>query len=625
MAGSSEVEQLRDLLLAPEVSALNNLEQSLDALDHQIHDPEQLSRLLAPIVSDILHRGDPALSLALIKAITPLLDRALRDKVAQDADSVSSAMAPASTAAIARHFTDAPDAAARDLAPLMSAAIKEEIRGEREAMIDALYPVIGSTISKYLSETLATLVQTINKKIESRVSIDALWRKLRARFIGVSEAELLLRESLPLRVDAVFLIHKTSGLVIAQYQNPQSPPLDSDLLSGMLTAIRSFFNESMSRTESAHELDQIEYGESKIVLEVAGYCYLAAVVQGTPNESFRHLLRDTMASIVQQHGNALAAFAGDPESVSGDVTRAIQEVVQRSPNGPELQKTRKPYAVILAASILLLVVCVPLAVHVYRNHIDEVTEARTTSALLSARPLPLQGITVDADRGVVRLSGTVPNEYQRNKAERIAMAASPGVTVDNGITAGIAPPFPQLTGVRTDEIVATLSTIDGVFLGSRFDNGALTLTGAVADSFLADKVVGTFEMLPGLRSIDDHVAVGNMEIGRRLHFALNSTRIRPGDHPSLELVKAIVDRTPWSKLLVSGYSDDVGSEQANRRIAAGRAASARDALLALGIPAPRILIQGTPGPPPGTAAAGVDSLSRCVRFELLSPNPADSL
>jgi hypothetical protein len=122
MAGASEVEQLRDLLLAPEVTALSDLERSLDALARQIHDPEELSKLLAPIVAEVVRRADPGLSLAIVKAITPLLDRALKEKVAQNAGSVSAALAPASTSAIALHFAQAPEAAAQDLAIRSSAA-----------------------------------------------------------------------------------------------------------------------------------------------------------------------------------------------------------------------------------------------------------------------------------------------------------------------------------------------------------------------------------------------------------------------------------------------------------------------------------------------------------------------
>jgi len=622
MAESSEIQQLRELLLAPEVSARIDLERDLDAIRHQIRDPEQLSKLLAPVVADVVRRGDPALSLAILRAITPLIDRALREKAEQDTAAISSALAPASTGSIALHYASAPKAAAQDLAPLMSAAIEEEIRGERDAMIDALYPVIGSTISKYLSETLATLVRTINERIESHLSLRSLGRKLRSRITGVSEAELLLRESLPLNVEAVFLIHKSSGLVVAQAQNPDSPPLDPDLLSGMLTAIRSLFNESMNTPGPARELDQIEYGESKIILEVAGYCYLAAVVRGIPDEAFRQTVRTTMASIVQMHGDAIAEYSGSPASVPGSLTRGIQELVQPSKAPLEVRRAHKPYAVLTLGCLLLLLACIPLIIHIHRNSIDRDTEARTIAAFLSVRPSLFNGIAVKADRGNVQLSGNVPNDFLRARAEEIARIASPGMTIENRITADAAPPFPLLTGLRTNEIVAALNTIDGIFLESRYQAGDLAITGTVADSSLADKVARTFQALPGVRSFDSRVNVGAHEIARRLLFDMNSVKIRPMDNAVLWALKDILGRTPWSKLLITGHSDEVGGEDVNRRIAMGRAIAAQTALRRLGVTTERLLIEGKPGPPPGNTAVGPDSLSRCARFRLLSKTSA---
>jgi hypothetical protein len=613
----SELQQLRQILLAPEVSALASLEQALDRLQHQIHDPEKLSNLLAPIVADVVRRGDPTLSRAIIKAITPHLDRALREKVIQDVHGISNALAPASTAAIAAHFASDPRAAAQDLGPLMGAAIKEQIRGERDAMIDALYPVIGSTISKYLSETLATLVRTINERIESRLSLRSLQLKMRSLFTGVSEAELLLRESLPLSIEAAFLIHKSSGLVIAQAQNPNAAALDPDLLSGMLTAIRNLFNDSMNVPGTAKELDQIEYGESKIVLEVAGYCYLAAVVRGIPDNRLRTLLRTTLSSIVEQHGEAIATFSGHSDAVPESVRGTVRDLVDRPSSLRESQRTRRPYGVMAAGALLLLLVCTPFFVYLYRNHVDRQKEAGISGALLATRSSSLRDIVVDVDRNTVHLTGHAPNEYQRQRAGEIASRVSGGLTIDNVIIVGDASPFPVLLASRVGEIVTALNTVNGIYIESQFQDGSLILAGVAADSSLLEKITRSFEQLPGLETFVNRVNAVDMEVTRRLLFKTNSTVIRPGDQQVPAVVKSILDQTPWSRLLIIGHSDEVGGEPVNRRIATGRAAAARAALLKLGVRPDRMRIEAEPGPPPGETSSGADSLNRCVRFVLL--------
>ncbi|MDT9190586.1 MAG: hypothetical protein P5681_22700 [Limnospira sp. PMC 894.15] len=186
------------------------------------------------------------------------------------------------------------NAIANALAPEMGKAIKEQIRLESDAMVDALYPVIGNTISKYLAEA----VQNINDKVANAFSVEGVARKIKAKVKGVSEAELILQESIPFAVQAIFLIHKNSGLVISEVQASGSYSLESEMVAGMLTAIRSFVNDCIVQINNYSELNEIEYGNYKIILEVAGYCYFAVVTKGEPSPEFITKMRQTMGIIV---------------------------------------------------------------------------------------------------------------------------------------------------------------------------------------------------------------------------------------------------------------------------------------------------------------------------------------
>ena len=72
---------------------------------------------------------------------------------------------------------------------------------------------------------------------------------------------------------AIFLIDKDSGIVIQELQLPGEKQIDSNMIAGMLTAIRSFANECI---REGSELDSIDYGDWQIPIEVAGYCYLSS-------------------------------------------------------------------------------------------------------------------------------------------------------------------------------------------------------------------------------------------------------------------------------------------------------------------------------------------------------------
>ena len=618
MAASSELEQLRDLLLAPEVSTLHSLQQDLATLQRLVRDPDQFSRLLEPVLTDMIRRADPAVSLAILRAVTPFLDRAVRERMEQDRAAMTNALAPASTGAIAIHYAEAPASAAQDVAPLISAAFKEQIRAERDTVIDALYPVIRSTISKYLSETLNTLVQRMNTRIESHLSLRSLFRKLRARVTGVSEAELLLRDSLWCRVDAAFLIHKSSGLVIAQSQNPDVPPLDSDLLSGMLTAIRSLFNESMTAGDKPRELDQIAYGDSKIVLEVAGFFYLAAVVRGDPTDSFRVKLRETVGAIVQLPGDSITHFAGDLSQIPGAVATLLQALVQGTYESADRTRRKRPYGVLWLGALLLLAICIPLGIHLYRNSLDRESEVRTRAALMAADSLSFKEVSVEIDRDRVQLSGPVSNEYRRAAAAHIAGLQLPEAAIVNQITTRSAPHLAVLLGRQVEALGATLNTVEGVLVQTRYRDGELDIAGLAPDSATAEGINRTFADLPGVRSFRSAVSTKEFELDIRLLFAFNSTEIRPADRLVLERVSRIARQAPWTGVHIVGHSDRTGEDNANRRISLARATSARAVLLQSGIPSGRMSIEGNPGPPPDEFTPGSDSLSRCVRFRLRS-------
>jgi hypothetical protein len=221
------------------------------------------------------------------------------------------------------------------LGPMMGASIKQQIAIERDAMVDALYPVIGNTIAKYMKDAIAS----INEKVRNTFSVEGVSRKLRARIQGVSEAELILREAMPYRVRAAFLIHKASGLVMSEAQFSEQEPLEGDMLAGMLTAIRSFVSDCIVQGENVSELHEIQYNDSQIAMEVAGYCYLAAIVQGEPSKAFYRHLRSTLVRLVERYDRPIQSFDGDPSTLPQAIHLAVAALVRQTIS-PQQQQSR---------------------------------------------------------------------------------------------------------------------------------------------------------------------------------------------------------------------------------------------------------------------------------------------
>ena len=138
------------------------------------------------------------------------------------------------------------------------------------------------------------------------------------------------------------------------------------------------------------------------------------------------------------------------------------------------------------------------------------------------------------------------------------------------------------------------------------------------------KIIHSFEALPGIRTFESGVRVGEPEIGARLYFAPGSIEIGPEGRSRLSSLRDILERALSSQLLITGHTDRIGGDGANRLVAIGRAKAARAVLLGFGVPAGRMSVNGSGEPPPGTLSKGADSLGRCVRFTLVKARPRGS-
>jgi hypothetical protein len=361
----SDIEQVKNLLAENDLPGVRHLmatiHDKLGKLEHQIYEPQELIELMLPWIAEILSRKIADSREEVVNAIVPIIDEVIRAKTHENKSAMSAAIAELLPEALAQQIVNSPADIAKAIAPEIGLAIKEQIRLdqesivqalapemgktitaqiklERNSMVDALYPVIGSTISRYMAEA----IKTINEKVSNAISVEGIGRKIRSQVQGVSEAELILKESVPFTVQAAFLIHKASGLIISEVQNSESYQLESEMVAGMLTAIRSFVNECIVQPGEVSELNQIEYGDSKIMLEVAGYCYMAVVIKGEPPHSFINKMRRNVSNLILNYGKLIQEFNGDPGTIpdalhpldKNFIRPAAQRKINKTPDRP---------------------------------------------------------------------------------------------------------------------------------------------------------------------------------------------------------------------------------------------------------------------------------------------------
>ncbi|MFQ6127856.1 MAG: hypothetical protein ACE5QW_03010 [Thermoplasmata archaeon] len=118
----------------------------------------------------------------------------------------------------------------------------------------------------------------------------------------------------PTIVDEIFLLHR-SGLLIKHYTRRLKPDLDTDILSAMLVAVQEFVKDSFRGEEGA--LDELKFGELRIIIARGKNTVLASVVTGEHPEDIVPQLRMALEDVERKHGRVLEKWSGTEDEVHG--------------------------------------------------------------------------------------------------------------------------------------------------------------------------------------------------------------------------------------------------------------------------------------------------------------------
>ncbi len=614
---------------------LRQLQAQVDDLQQQLDRATDSMGPLMPVIQEILSSLSPVeLRNEVIQALVPEIDRVIRQRSQQNPHAMQEAFAEILPGAIEAEIQRNPKQIANAIGPEMGAAIhrqiqldrnairdalapeigrfiKAQIELERDSMVDALYPVIGNTIAKYMTEA----VRDINQKVENTLSFEGIRRKIRARLQGVSEAELILRESFPFKVRAAFLIHKHSGLVICEAQVSESERLESDMIGGMLTAIRSFAADCIVTPGGTSELQEIEYETFNLVMEVAGYCYISVVAEGEMPKSFVNNLRNTLGYIVQKSGDTIENYEGDPDTVPPLVENRLQMLVE-SANFRETEETRRNRPPILLGmlGLLLLGFGVWGGFRIWQGRVL----AQARQVLRSQPALAVYRLDADMSWRTLVLSGEVPSESLRSQAEQVVEEVLPERPLDNRILAVQVPPTPELTAAEFERTLAALNTLEDVSLEGEIRGGEVRIWGELPNQDRAERVTRAFEAIPGVITVTHTAGRPRSPLEERIYFDSGATAIRePEQRQVLEALGEVLLESPEMRLRIVGHTDRIGPATLNQEIAQDRAQAVQEILIEQGVSADRLEVQGVIDPPPDLEEPADDALSRTVRWEVL--------
>lgn len=619
-----------------------DLEQKLVFLQERIDRPTDLINPLLPLIRQLLEMKTGESKEAILEAVVPVIDKIIAQRVQADRSAVANAISMTIPLAINQQVKAAPkeianaiapeialaiqeqtrlqqNAMSEALGPEMGRAIKNQIALERDAMVDALYPVIGDTISKYMAE----VIEAINEKVENALSPAGITRKFRARWQGVSEAELILRESMPFTVQAVFLIHKTSGLVIQEAQPTSNRyRLESEMLAGMLTAIRQFVTDCVADSEETPELNEIEYGNSRIILEVAGYCYLATIVKGNPSFAYQQQMRKTLSAIVQQQGEVIQAYDGDPETIPDQVRQDLETLlIPETDSQPQKSGKKFPTALLSVVLGLVGVIVIPWGVFWHRQRVANTIESDIAIALDAAPDLSVYRLLPEVSDETVTLTGRVPTASLREQAEQIARSEVPeNFQLNNQIVAVNVPPPPETIAAEVQRMVEVLNQQQGVKIAADYEAGKVSVRGIVPQLSDAEAISEALMSIPGVASVTNTWQLEPEVLRRRIDFDRGSAKVDPVEvSKTLKPMAAFLQSYPHLHLKITGYTDQSGSLKVKQKIAIARSQTVKNLIVKQGISPDRLITSAAINLPPGVTPQSPSKAMRVVRFSVFVP------
>ena len=109
------------------------------------------------------------------------------------------------------------------------------------------------------------------------------------------------------QIHQLFLLHK-NGLLIRHYSRDLRGDLDTDVLGGMLVAVQNFVRESFQFRKG--DLDEMKFGQYKILLMHGQHVILAAVLTGQYLERMKSVLTLAVERLEQDFGEKFQDWSG---------------------------------------------------------------------------------------------------------------------------------------------------------------------------------------------------------------------------------------------------------------------------------------------------------------------------
>jgi outer membrane protein OmpA-like peptidoglycan-associated protein len=221
------------------------------------------------------------------------------------------------------------------LQPLFERAFQTSVRNNPKQLADAISPVMGPAIRGAINKALREFNETFNQVVEQSASPRAVRWRFESIVSGRPFNEIVLSKSLLYTVDQVFLIHRGTGLLLAQAASQDSVLKDADMVASMLMPLQDYVSDSFS--EKDQQLETLDVGRHKLWIQYGPKALLVGAVSGSAPVALRNVFRTALDEIHAHLYADLDTFQG------GDVApfEAAQPYLQTCLLGQSRAKAKR--------------------------------------------------------------------------------------------------------------------------------------------------------------------------------------------------------------------------------------------------------------------------------------------
>lgn len=408
------------------------------------------------------------------------------------------------------------------ITPVVTTAIKENIKSSKDDVVDSLYPIIGNMITKYVSRTFEDMINSINNQIRNRLSFKVVSRKLRAKAQGISETELLIKESTKAYIKTLFLIDKNSGVVLTTLENENITIVEPEMVASMLTAIRSFVNDWVSQNDENKELNTIDYGGSKIIIESTNSCYLAAIIDGATTKDTYIRIEKALALIVSKYGAKIREFDGNFDNLPiDDINNILLPLISHQ---EFIEKNEKLHPIIYIVPIVFIAL---FSYFIYNYIVDQNLEKKANEILFKDPSLTIYRLEATVKDKNIFINGVVPNSIYKDMAYNDLKKLDGINNIENSIQVIDYINTPKDIYDRIAYLKMALNQRDGNKIEGSYNYPNLKIFGSVISKAEKRYVENQFSLIEGLKKTDFDISIVPPNIDEAIHFNLNSAEILP--------------------------------------------------------------------------------------------------